>query len=250
MRVACFPVVFESGEGEHPFNGKFKQLKTPEVGQIFKDPEYAVFGPCSCFFESASVRERLFEEKLPISEDPVWMAKLLLDRQDFGLLPKPCYRKGRHSQLAQDAAVETESDSPEESEASQAPISFYLDLPRQRHLEIFRHATGKYGEVPHWAQYAVLPDLARRIREKDEGQLTPEQKAEYRSLMQACFAQIDDQLLLDSPELDVSGQVCALALKYGVSNAEVKEWIQADEKESALLLCRPEAPCKTESATG
>ena len=228
VHVACFPIMlFNENEEKHPFNEQFGA--TIEVAHIFKDPKLTVPGPCSCFFHWSVMQDRLFGEALPVSEDVVWMAQLFLDVQDFGLLPGPCYHKRE------------QSDRHKGRETDNSRQFWYLKLPRLPHFEIFRYAREKYGSIPQWAQFAVLSDLAPRIQEEDNGVLSSAQKEKYQHLIRACFSEIDDEILLASPELDVADRICALAVKYGLTCKQVKMWIEADGRAAALNLRRPES---------
>ncbi len=227
VHVVCSPIMlFSENEEEHPFNEQFGT--TIEVAHIFEDPQRTVFGPCSCFFDYWAIQGRLFGETLPISKDAVWMAKLLLDIQDFGQLSGPYY----HKRERPDRYKNQETDSHRQF--------WYLELPRLRHLEIFRHAREKYGSIPQWVQFAVLSDVASRIQEEDDGFLSSAQKEEYRSLVQACLTEMDDEILVADSKLNVADRICALAVKYGISCNQVKTWVETDKWAAILNLHRPE----------
>ncbi len=222
IHVACFPIIL-SGENKdaHWLNYKFTKTR---VANILKEPDSAVLDLCSCFCAQEAVKNRSFDEDLPISDESAWIAKLLLDEQNFALFAKPyCYCR-----FPQSSAVE----------AVQAPPPCYADTLRPD-LDILRHAKERYGEMPEWAQYTVMLNLCRRLREKDRGILTPSQKEKYRELMRNCLEQIDDRIICTVRNPWLEERLFALALKHGRTYEQIKEWVKPNAKEKSLSFCRP-----------
>lgn len=154
IKVACFPItLFGAIQGEYWLNYKFG--KSVRAANIIENPICAVLGAAGCFFRAEAVRDRLFDEALPLSEDLSWIIKLLLEERDFGLLALdgPRYRYRQHAD--QTTVLEAKS------------LPRYLEVPRRCHLELLRSAEERYGEAPVWVQYAVMLDLTLRIKEKD-----------------------------------------------------------------------------------
>ena len=226
VKIVCFPILFfDRREDAHWLNYKFKQTK---VANIFKDTDYATFSVANCILKSESAKNNeSFDESLSIAEDSKWIAKFLLDNQNFGIISNQYYRYRKR--FEQNSTLDSNNLN---------NLSRYIDTPRFHYLERFSYAQDKYGTIPRWMQYTVMMDITWRIKQKDDGFLTPDQKQEYRSLMQSCLVQIDDQIIYTVRNLWPEERMCAFALKYGTSYEQVKEWVKADEKEQALCLCR------------
>ena len=224
INVACFPItLFGINNGEHWLNYKFKKTR---VANIFKDPDSAVLDLCSCFCAREAVKNRSFDEDLPISDESAWIAKLLLDEQNFAIIAKP-YCRCRSTRSSAEEAV-------------QASPSRYADSLRPN-LDVLRHAKERYGEAPAWAQYTVMLNLCRRLREEDRGILTPAQKETYQELMRDCLKQIHDRIICTARNLLWEERLIALAIKHGTTYDQIREWIKPDRKEKALRFCRPGA---------
>lgn len=215
VKIACFPIMlFGSIKGKHWLNYKFTKTR---VVNIFKDQDCAVFDLCSCFFAQELVKDRFlkrpfFDQSHPASEEIFWIAKALLDEQDFGLVAKP-YCRCRF-----DRSVDTEERA--------APLLYSLDT--------LNYAQEKYGEIPLWAQYAVMLNLSGQIREGDRNTLSPSQKEAYQDLMWGCLEQIDDRIICAARNLWPEERLLALASKYGMTYEQVKELVTADENAQAL----------------
>ncbi|MBR5998789.1 MAG: glycosyltransferase family 2 protein, partial [Deltaproteobacteria bacterium] len=224
IHVTCFPItLFGPNKGAHWLNYKF--TKTRAVN-IFKDPDSAVLDLCSCFFAREAVQSRSFDEDLPISGESAWIAKLLIDEQDFGLIAKPycCCR------FTQSSAAEMISVPP-----LSYPESLYPDL------DILRHAKERYGEAPEWAQYTVMLNLCRRLRETDRDILSFAQKEKYQELMRDCLKQIDDRIICTVRNPWPGERLIALALKHGMTYRQIRKWVKPDGEEKSLRFCRPGA---------
>ena len=224
INVACFPItLFGANNGMHWLNYKFKKTRT---ANIFKDPDSVVLDLCSCFCAREAVQNRSFDEDLPISSESAWIAQLLLDEQDFALIAKTYCR----CRSTQSSATET----------MPVPPSCYPDTLRPD-LDILRHARERYGEAPEWAQYVVMLNLCRRLREEERNLLTPAQKEKYRGMMRDCLKQIDDRIICAVRNLWQEERLIALALKHGMTYEQIREWIKPDGKEKSLRFCRPGA---------
>ena len=227
VSIICFPILFfERRKGAHYLNYKFRQTR---VANIFNDTDYALHHVNTCFIQANVAKSLPFDEELAISEDMPWLCRMLLDEQNFGVIAKPNYlyrKRFDHSSIL---------------DTKMTNLSYYLVCPRLCFLNIIDYAKEKYGEIPRWAQYDVMSDLAWRIKEADNNFLTSIQKNEYRKLIHACLAQLDDQIICAVRNLSAEERLCALALKYDMSYEQIKAWVILDEENGVLCFHHPDA---------
>ena len=211
VKVASFGIrYFGRFEREHALNFKFKRSK---VASVFTDPDFVLYHAVSCFIRADCARRHAFDPEAAISEDFLWIGKILLDVQEFGVLKGAEYLYRKRDEL--DSAID----------GSKNNLDYYFMTPRVSYQGLLDYSKQVYGRALPWAQNVVMFDMGWRIRDTEENVLNEEQAAEYLVILTDLLKQIDDEAIVQTTNLWSEGKIYSLGLKRNMSYDEARNYV-------------------------
>lgn len=211
--VACQYCFFGKKEGfEHPLNYKFEQTGIVDIHENYTYIQMAVN---AAFFRKDALEGVLFDTRLKISEDSIFITQVILKKEKYGVLPDAVYYYRKR--LSNDSAIDFSTSSK----------TWYLDTPRYCYKALFEISKKRYGKILPYIQFIVMYDIQWRL--KQEGMpdsLSKMEKTQYVESIKSLLGQIDDSIIWDQKNISYLYKCFALKMKYGydiLENGDVKD---------------------------
>ena len=186
VTAACIPMVyFDARKEEHWQNGKFAQ--GTRVIDLETEYQVQLTSASSTFFLREDVADLRFNEKLPSSEDFLYVLEALKKRKKLGVVAGTVYGYRARSN-------------------GQSTIGSITRNPKwykewfEEFADRFPREAEKTGEpVPDWVQYAVGSDLSWRFRSEYRKEmqsiLTAEEQEAYYGRLKKSLSWIEDRII-------------------------------------------------------
>lgn len=198
--VSCRHRFFGKREGfTHPLDYKFKKR---QVVDIEKQPSYIQMAVNAVFFNAEILKEERFDTRLRVSEDSIFVAKILLKEKKYGLLPEAVYHYRKR--LSGDSALDISLDNK----------SWYLDTTEYCYKELFSFSKERFGKVIPYAQYLVMYDIQWRLKSQISDRLSQEERSLYVERLVDLLKEIDDKIIIGQRTSFIY-KLYALKLKHG-----------------------------------
>jgi len=199
--VACRMKFFGQVEGfKHALDYKFKDNYIVDIKEDYTKIQLS---SSSAFFKNSVILNYKFDEGLKYSEDAKLIAKLLLEKEKYGIFSDAVYgyrRRGDVSSAIQNCVNQKE---------------WYNDTVEKSYKEVFQYSREKYGEVIPYFQYQVMYDLQWRLTEPINHEIISEEEAEkYITSIKELLKQIEDYIICGQKSIYIEAKLYALGLKY------------------------------------
>lgn len=183
----------------HPLDYKFTENRICDISSEFD----AVQLFCnSAFIRADALHGYEFDERLKVSEDSLFMTKIILKKCRYGIIRTAVYDYRRRE--SGDSVIDTNLNN----------ISWYLDTPEHCYQVLFDYSNEKFGEILPYVQYLVMYDLQWRVKKKIPERIYPEVMPRYREIIADLLRQIEDRIILGQKNIGVFSKIFLLSLKY------------------------------------
>ncbi|MDO4890489.1 MAG: glycosyltransferase family 2 protein [Coriobacteriaceae bacterium] len=206
-------LMFGAKTGGHRLNFKFTDDRVIDLRTEYDKPQLS---SSTCFFAADAVKDLRFSEELSVSEDVLLINTLLLQELRYGVMKDTNYYYRQHE--VKDSAVDTMKQN----------RSWYFDTTRLCSEALFEMSRERYGEVLPFIQFTVMYDMQWRLRARKADTLTPDELAEYRAIIVALLAQIDDAIISEQRTISIDYVAYAFSLKYGIPMADILAGLELD----------------------
>lgn len=211
--VACKYCFFGKKEGfDHPLNDKFEQSG---IVDIHKDDTHIQMAVNAAFFRKEALEGVLFDTRLRISEDSIFITQVILKKEKYGVLAEAVYHYRKR--LSNDSAIDFSTSSK----------TWYLDTPKYCYKALFELSKKQFGNVIPYIQFIVMYDIQWRLKQTSmPDSLSEDEKQQYIESLKALLREIDDAVIWGQKYITYPYKCYALKLKYGepvLENAEVRD---------------------------
>lgn len=211
--VSCRHCYFGKEEGfNHYLDYKFDRER---VVNILEDYTYIQMAVNAVFIRAEALEGKKFDPRLEIGEDALFMTQVLLDKEQYGVLPGAVYyyRKRISGDSMIDSSVMTRS--------------WYSNTLEYNLLMQFELSKGKYGEIIPYIQYLVMYEVQWRLKKKTFPEYFSESEAQgYLDNLKQILSRIDDSIIWEQKYISYPYKCYAFKLKYGedaFQTAEVRD---------------------------
>lgn len=143
--VVSIPIFFfERRGGEHLLNYKFKESRIIDLNESYDYPQLHI---SSSFIKSDSIQDLRFDEDLVNGEDALFLNKIILNKQKYGVLSNVSYWYRKRDDFS---SIMDKSKNSTKSFRGKL-VNFYLEL--------INYSLSHVGEVPKFIQYLIAYDL-------------------------------------------------------------------------------------------
>ncbi|MBQ8309727.1 MAG: CDP-glycerol glycerophosphotransferase family protein [Clostridia bacterium] len=198
--VACIPVhQFGDVNSPHHLNDKFKN--GTRIINLEREYQYILMFANSSFVKNCVAKREVFRSDLVVAEDAEQMTKLLMDNHFLGVVSgcKYLYRRRGNSLVG----------------AGTQKKGWYTQYLINFTKNTLDYAEAKFGYIPRFVQNVVMCDLQWRLRIEEEPEvLSPEERAEYKELLNACIKRIDNEIIMRQRHLPFDAKLYYIAKKY------------------------------------
>ncbi|MDR1913428.1 MAG: bifunctional glycosyltransferase family 2 protein/CDP-glycerol:glycerophosphate glycerophosphotransferase, partial [Clostridiales bacterium] len=203
--VVAIPLFFfEARIGKHMLNYKFdKGTRVIDLRVDYKSVQLHV---SSSFFKLESTKLINFDTNLLTAEDGKEVSKILLEKQQLGVVSgcKYLYRKREGENISA-------------TQSNPTTKHWYLTSLKRFSLWIYEFYTERLGYIPWYVQFTVMYDIQWKIKlpKFPDGLLTEKEQEEFFHLLRQVLVQTDDKIILDMPHIHGEHKCYLLSLKYG-----------------------------------
>ena len=140
------------------------------------------------FIRREAIGDLRFDTGLSLGEDGLFISKMILKKQAYGLLADALYLYRRRFQ--EDSAVNRQ----------RFNKAYYQEAIDRYHLELKRYCMQTYGRVPLFIQSLIVYDAGYRLgNEIYKEVLTPGEAQVYEQKMKEVFSGIEDAVIMKNP---------------------------------------------------
>ncbi|MCQ4635275.1 CDP-glycerol glycerophosphotransferase family protein [Anaerovorax odorimutans] len=191
---------FEGKEGfEHPLDYKFGKT---HIVDIHKEFDHVQLSTATVFLKASALKDYKFDTRLRFSEDSIFLSKLLLEKEKYGVVREAVYYYRKR--INEDSAINTMTSSP----------AWYFDTPKYCYKNLFQYSKEKYGTVIPYIQYLVMYDLQWRLGTVMPLSFSEEDRNWYKDCLTGLLKEIDDKIIAQQRSLNFVYKIFALSLKY------------------------------------
>lgn len=214
---------FDASSAQHPLN---IGLRIDRIVEINEQYSWIRSISSTCIIKAEVAKQYSFNENQRCWEDTVYVNRIMMRRQMFGMLATDViyyYRKRRDDTSA--------------SQSYGKNKAYFLHEPLELYHGIYRESTKKCGCFAPMAQYLLAYALGYRFRENIEI-LTREEQTEYGKILQKILIEIEDKYILEIPNADDLTKKTMLAFKRGIDFRDVKKQFDELNREKRSLIER------------
>ncbi len=201
--VVSIPIVFfERRGGEHVLNYKFKGTGLIDLNEVYDYPQLSI---SSSFIKSDSIGGLRFDEDLVNGEDALFLNKIILNKQKYGVLSNASYWYRKRNDFSSIM------------DQSKNSAKFFLGKISNFYLELINYSLSHVGEVPKFIQYMIVYDLnsmvvAENFKPNDE----------FMECFKLVLSYVGKEIIVDHRYLDNNVKSFLIYLKNSEFHIETK----------------------------
>lgn len=222
---------FEASDKYHTFDYKF--TKGTRIADLTTNAELysGQSTAATTFIKREAIGDLRFDTHLKYGEDSIFINKLMLKKQKYGLLREALYYYRRRA--ASDSAVNKQT----------MDKAFYIDTLENYHLELMNYSKENYGEILPYVQAMISYDICWRFTQDDYLKVLNEKELEeFDQRVKTVLNNIDDKILLRNPvHNSVFRKAAIIRQKYGTNFFEELEYNKEDKaiKYKDMIVFKP-----------
>ena len=178
--------------------------RTTRTANIFSDPDLPLFSVSRTFFAKELLSGRSFDETISVSEDQLFLTKLLLEEKDFGVVREAVYNYRKR--FERDSIFDN----------SVASKEYYTVTPNKVFKELLRYSRELYGEVIPYVQRLMAANMQWRIKnpKKEIDFLTDDERTAYLESLKDILKEVGDNVLADQMNIPLWYKMYEILIKH------------------------------------
>lgn len=181
--VVSIPIeFFDRQHGNHILNYKYHSTR---VIDLIEHPDYIQLSASASFIKKEAIKDHAFDPKLIVSEDAIFVNKILLEKRRMGVVSGTSYyyRKRFLNDSTIDLSVKNKN--------------YYIQRSKIFFEELLNYSKRKYGEIFDFIKYTVAYDLQWIFDTRNiEKILREEDLEELKTTLHRILQEIDDEFIL------------------------------------------------------
>ena len=208
--VVSIPIkFFDRQRGNHILNYKYHSTQLIDLDE---HPDYIQLSASASFIKKEAINDYIFDPYLVVSEDAIFINKILLEKRKIGVISKTCYyyRKRILSNSTVDLSVKNKD--------------YYIQRSEIFFKELFNYSKSKYGEIYDFIKYTVVYDIQWIFLTGGiEKILGEDGLKKLKSILYELVQEIDDEIILKQRYHDKNLKYNILIFKHGGLETEIVE---------------------------
>lgn len=188
INVVSIPMkYFERKSGEHELNYKYNFEKVANLKYLTNYPQISA---ASSFFNAESIKDLEFDEELKVFEDALFINKILLKNNNYGLINSTTYffrKRHNYSNISDNVKYEK---------------SFYCENIFKFYNKLIDYCHSIHNEVPKFIQYTIAYILNDIFNENFIKVLDEEETNDFFYNLADILRNIDDEVIADNKNLN------------------------------------------------
>lgn len=192
---------FDRKDGEHILNYKYESTRLVDLKS---EPNCIQLSASSAFFKRKAIKNFEFDTELVVSEDAVFVNKILLEKCRHGVVSDTAYlyRKRTSKTSTIDSTLKKKE--------------YYIDRSQKFFKALFDYSKDKYGKVLDFIKHTVMYDIQWMFDISDVSDVLDENELEQLySILHELLEEIDDSIILNQKHPDRSLLKSILLFKHG-----------------------------------
>ena len=199
--VVSIPIKFFDREyGDHILNYKYEKTRLIDLN---RNPDYIQLSASSSFFKKESIKNNKFNTELIISEDSLFLNKILLEKTSLGVISNTAYfyRKRNEKGSTIDSSIMHKD--------------YYIHRSKNYFKELFEYSNKKYGKILDFIKYTIMYELQWMFNIQDVSKILSSSESTwlYDSLYNL-LQEIDDDIILNQKHKDTTLLKSILTFKH------------------------------------
>lgn len=193
---------FDREEGEHILNYKYNKTRLVD---LTRDPNYIQLSASSAFFKKDAIKNEKFNTELVISEDALFLNKILLEKNTLGVIADTAYlyRKRNEKGSTIDSSIQNKD--------------YYIHRSKAYFKELFDYSKSKYGKTPDFIKYTVMYEIQWMFAIGNINEILNENEINWLyDFLYTILQEIDDEIILNQKHEDSSLLKTILIFKHDV----------------------------------
>lgn len=187
--VVSLPIKFFDREtGDHILNYKYE---TTRLVNLLEEPNYVQLSASSAFFKKTAIKDNIFDTELVVSEDAIFLNKILLDKCTMGVISEAAYlyRKRNVKGSTIDSSIQKKD--------------YYIYRANKFFKGLFDYCKEKKGKLLDFVKYTIMYDIQWTFHLRDvSGVLDKNELDEFYSILYELLQEIDDEIILNQKHPD------------------------------------------------
>ncbi len=206
--IVSIPIrFFDRQRGGHMLNYKYNSTR---VVDLEKHYDYIQLSASASFVKRDAIKDHLFDTHLIVSEDAIFINKILLEKRKMGVISNTAYyyRKRHLNDSTVDLSVQNRN--------------YYIQRSQIFFKKLMDYSMEKYGEIYDFIKYTVAYDIQwifnmRNIKKiLDDADLKT-----LKSILYDILQEIDDEIIMKQKYHDKNLKYNMLIFKHGGLETEV-----------------------------
>ena len=177
--VVSIPIKFFDREtGDHILNYKYESTRLVD---LIKEPSYIQLSASSAFFKKDAIKDNIFDTELVVSEDAIFLNKILLEKCTMGVISDSnyLYRKRNVKGSTIDSSIQKKD--------------YYIHRSKTFFKGLFDYCKQKHGELLDFIKYTIMYDIQWMFHLRDVSDVLNENEMnELYSILHELLQEIDD----------------------------------------------------------
>ena len=181
---------FDRQNGDHILNYKYEKTRLIDLN---KEPEYIQLSASSSFIKKKAIQNHEFDPKLIVSEDAIFVNKILLEKCKHGVVSNTAYlyRKRNIKTSTIDSSIKKKE--------------YYIDRSKLFFKSLFDYSKKKYGRILDFIKYTVMYDIQWMFDISDVSDvLNKNELNQLYDILHDLLNEIDDHIILSQKHQDRS----------------------------------------------
>lgn len=200
--VVSIPIKFFDREtGDHILNYKYG---TTRLVDLIEEPDYIQLSASSAFFKRTSIGENQFDTELVVSEDAIFLNKILLEKCTMGVISEASYQYRKRN--VKGSTIDS----------SIMKKDYYLHRSKTFFKGLFDYCKEKHGKLLDFVKYTIMYDIQWMFHLRDVSNVLNESELkELYSILHELLQEIDDEIILNQRHKDKTLLNTVLIFKHG-----------------------------------
>lgn len=208
--IVSIPIIFFDRETEgHILNYKYKKTRLVD---LIRDPNYIQLSASSAFFKKDAIKNHRFDTELVISEDALFLNKILLEKNALGVIADTSYlyRKRDRKGSTIDSSIRNKD--------------YYIHRSKAYFKELFDYSKNKYGKILDFIKYTVMYDIQWMFGIRNIASVLNDEEIKWlHNIIHELLQEIDDDIILKQRHGDSSLLKTVLLFKHNGKIETIKE---------------------------
>ena len=200
--VVSIPIKFFDREtGDHILNYKYDSTR---LVNLLEEPDYIQLSASSAFFKHSSIGNNQFDTELVVSEDAIFLNKILLEKCTMGVISEASYlyRKRNVKGSTIDSSIQKKD--------------YYIHRSKKFFKGLFDYCKEKHGELLDFVKYTIMYDIQWMFHLRDVSDVLNESEfKQLYSILHELLQEIDDEIILNQRHEDKTLLNTVLIFKHG-----------------------------------